>query len=290
MAENKPDAYQQAHNEGVLYILATPIGNLGDISERAIGILTCCDFLAVEDSRHSSKLLNHLGINKKMVVYHDHNERQKAQYLLDLCLDGGKIVLVSDAGTPLISDPGYFLVKQALEQGVKVVPIPGACAAITALSAAGLASDRFAFEGFLPAKSSARETKLLSLKNEPRTLIFYESTHRIIACLQSMAKCFGDSRIATLAKELTKSHESIVQGTFVEILNWIEIVVEHKKGEFVILVAGSEEESEFNFLPDDETLMKRLLVDLSVKRAAQLAADLTGKRKKLFYNLGIKLS
>ena len=288
MPDKKPSLVEISHNAGVLYVVATPIGNLDDITLRAIEVLNNCDLIAAEDSRHSKKLLNHLGINTRIVAYHDHNERQKAQSLLDRCKLGTNIALVSDAGTPLISDPGYILVKQALEQGIKVEPVPGACAAISALSVAGLPSDRFSFEGFLPAKSTAREVKLHLLQTESRTLIFYESTHRIINCLMSMLACFGEQRKATLAKELTKSHESIIHGTFKEIITWLETAVERQKGEFVILVEGAAETERTRDLPDDEPLMLRLMQDLSVKQAAQLAADLTGKRKKLFYNIGIQ--
>ncbi len=274
---------------GVLFVVATPIGNLEDITLRAITTLKNCDLIAAEDSRHSKKLLNHLGIHTPMVAYHDHNERNRAQQLINQCKQGLHLALISDAGTPLISDPGYILVKLALSQGIRVETVPGACAAIAALSIAGLPSDRFSFEGFLPAKKSAREAKLSALEAETRTMIFYESTHRIGSCMQSMASCFGANRSATLAKELTKSHETIIHNTCSAIIEWLESDEKRLKGEFVILVEGATARASAKALPEDEVLMKRLLQDLSIKQAAHLAADLTGKRKKHFYTLGISL-
>jgi len=288
---NRQDKSSENHqHSGALFIVATPIGNLGDISQRAIDTLKTCDYIAVEDSRHSQHLLNHFSIKKPLIAYHDHNERQKANEVIGLCQQGSNLALISDAGTPLISDPGYQLVKLAHQNGIKVIPIPGACAAISALSASGLASDRFTFEGFLPAKKTAREAKLSQLSTESRTLIFYESTHRILDSLESMKLCLGASRNVTLAKEISKSFESIILGTFAEIIAWLNAEQGRTKGEFVILIEGSEISSSSSSLPDDEQLMLRLLEDISLKKAAHLAADLTGKGKNHFYQLGLTLN
>ena len=192
-----------------LYVVATPIGNLGDITQRAIDILSGVSLVAAEDTRHSQKLLAHLGVNAKLVSLHEHNERNKAESLINSILSGESIALVSDAGTPLISDPGYILVRTAIESGVSVIPVPGASALIAALSASGMASDRFLFEGFLPAKSSAKLKKLESLKKESGTVIFYESPHRVLATLESMVEVLGPERRIAMARELTKTFETI---------------------------------------------------------------------------------
>jgi len=275
-------------NEGELFIVATPIGNLADISARAIDTLSNCDYIAVEDTRHSRILLNHLGIQTRLVSLHEHNERQKSARIIEDCVQGKKVALISDAGTPLISDPGYFLVRESLKSLIKVTPIPGACAAIAALSCSGMPSDRFTFEGFLPAKNSAREKKLKALRFETRTLIFYESTHRLIDSLHSMTLVFGEQRQVTLAKELTKTHETLWFGQMSQLVPWLEEVPARKKGEFVLIVEGTNEEDPSAIKQiSDEELIVRLLQDLPVKSASQLAADLTGKRKKHFYNLAL---
>ncbi len=193
----------------ILYIVPTPIGNLGDITQRALDVLASVDMIAVEDTRHTGKLLAHFNISTKTFALHDHNEQQKAQVLVDKLLSGLSIALVSDAGTPLISDPGYHLVTQCRQAGVKVVPLPGPCAVITALSASGLPSDSFSFEGFLPAKSKARKDKLLEIAKVSRTCIFYESPHRICESLQDMLDVLGGEREVVLARELTKTFETI---------------------------------------------------------------------------------
>jgi 16S rRNA (cytidine1402-2'-O)-methyltransferase len=202
---------------GILYVVATPIGNLDDISARAIHVLGHVARIAAEDTRHSARLLQHLGINTPLVAVHDHNEAGRVQSLINQLLAGDDIALISDAGTPLISDPGYRLVAAAHEASVRVVPIVGACAAIAALSAAGLPSDRFSFEGFLSAKTTARQVQLQALVNETRTLIFYEAPHRILECVQDMCAIFGEQRRVVLARELTKTFETIKQMTLAEL-------------------------------------------------------------------------
>ncbi len=275
--------------KGELYIIATPIGNLGDITLRAVELLRSCDYLAVEDSRHSRKLLTHLGIKAKMVSLHEHNERQRAVEIISDCQAGKKIGLISDAGTPLISDPGYFLVREAHKKGVKVSPLPGPCAAIAALSCSGMASDRFVFEGFLPAKELQRKRKLKALVHEARTLIFYESTHRITDCIGSICQIFGQDRNITLAKELTKSYETIWFGEVGQLTGWFEQDLARKKGEFVLIVEGAKVTDDSNQFMDDEELITRLMQYLSIKQASHLAAELTGKRKKHFYQLALEL-
>ncbi len=277
-------------SNGQLMVLATPIGNLADITKRAIQALEDCDYIAAEDSRHTVKLLNHLNIKKKIVALHEHNERQKSLSIISDCLKGAKVSLVSDAGTPLISDPGYFLVREALKAGVTVTPLPGACAAIAALSVSGLASDSFIFEGFLPAKTTARESKLESLLGQTRTLIFYESTHRIVRSLESMATVFGNSREMTLAKELTKTHEAICNGQITDIIQWLEEIPERQKGEFVLIVSGADKtQSEQGKHLDDEQLMEYLLAEVSLKQAAKIAAKISLGKKNHFYQIGLDL-
>lgn len=286
--ESKSD-FETAQIEGRLYIVATPIGNLSDMTTRAIQTLENCDVIAVEDSRHSRHLLNHLGIHKRLISYHDHNERQRADQLLKYCLEGKKVALISDAGTPLISDPGYQLVKKAHQKRVTVIPVPGPCAAIAALSVAGIPSDQFCFEGFLPAKKSAREARLTKLSRLTRTMIFYESTHRIVDFLKSMEEIFSGQRWMTLVKEISKTHETVIAASVTEVIHWLQQDVSRQKGEFVVVVSGYEGESHNTSFPEDMELMTRLLSDLTIKKASQLASDLTGKGKNHFYQIGLLL-
>jgi len=272
-----------------LYVVATPIGNLSDISARAIEVLMQVDLIAAEDTRHSSRLLNHLGIQKPMLSYHDHNESQQTQNLIGKLQAGQSIALISDAGTPLISDPGYQLVRQAHEHDITVVPVPGPCALIAALSASGLPSDRFTFEGFLPSKQRARVECLEKLGNESRTIIFYESTHRIAASLGDMATVFGGTRHAVVARELTKTFETL-RGDELDLLcEWVKSDANQQKGEVVVLVRGAEA------LPQDETrvevekVLRVLLEELPVKQAAQLAAKITGGKKNALYQLALEM-
>ncbi|HRA42445.1 MAG TPA: 16S rRNA (cytidine(1402)-2'-O)-methyltransferase, partial [Gammaproteobacteria bacterium] len=223
---------------GKLYIVATPIGHLGDISLRAIDTLKVVDRIAAEDTRHSLGLLKHLGIEKPLVALHEHNEREQAEKLLAFVEDGHALALISDAGTPLISDPGYHLVQLAHQLGIQVVPIPGPCSIITALSASGLPTDRFVFEGFLSAKATARRKQLEKLATETRTLIFFEAPHRILETVAAMQACFGEQRLAVVARELTKTFETIRMGTLSELEAWMKSDAMQQRGEFVVLVAG----------------------------------------------------
>lgn len=224
--------------KGVLYLVATPIGHLSDITLRALEVLKTVDVIAAEDTRHSKRLLDFYGINKKLLSYHEHNEARQTQTLIGLLQSGKSIALISDAGTPLISDPGFLLVREAKEKGIAVVPIPGACAAIAALSVSGLSAVRFIFEGFLPPKRGQRQKRLKEVSAEPRTLVFYESCHRILHSLKDMSACFGENRQAVVAREITKIHETILSGTLQELATRVEQDAQQQKGEFVIIIEG----------------------------------------------------
>ncbi|MGH8353523.1 MAG: 16S rRNA (cytidine(1402)-2'-O)-methyltransferase, partial [Pseudomonas sp.] len=223
---------------GTLYVVATPIGNLDDISARALKVLTEVALIAAEDTRHSLRLLQHFGIATPLAACHEHNERDQGGRFLARLLAGEDVALISDAGTPLISDPGFHLVRQARAAGIAVVPVPGACALIAALSAAGLPSDRFIFEGFLPAKATARRARLEQVKEEPRTLIFYEAPHRILECLEDLERVFGGARPALLARELTKTFETLKGLPLAELRAWVAADSNQQRGECVLLVAG----------------------------------------------------
>ena len=271
-----------------LYIVATPIGNLDDITLRAIDTLKRVDLIAAEDTRHSGLLLQHLGIKAKLFSLHDHNEQEKAHVLIEKLQSGLSIALVSDAGTPLINDPGYHLVKACRENDIKVVPIPGACAAIAALSVAGLPSDKFIYEGFLPAKSKARQDSLASLITEPRTMIFYESTHRILETLKDMQTIFGADKQIVLAKELTKTWETIVSFPVYELIDWLNQDASRQKGEFVLIVAGYTESNK-DIDPKAINTLKLLQKELPLKKAAAITAEIYGLKKNQLYQIGLNL-
>lgn len=273
---------------GCLYVVATPIGNLEDITHRALNVLREVDLIAAEDTRHTSKLLQHFAISTPLKPCHDHNEREQQGYLINLLLSGKNIALVSDAGTPLISDPGFHLVKEAQLKHIKVVPVPGACAVITALSAAGLPSDRFSFEGFLPAKSVARKNTLESLKQEQRTLIFYEAPHRLLESLQDLSAIFGSDRVAVLARELTKTFETIKQCSLAELVNWVASDANQQRGECVLLISPWKAPEEESINQESLRVLKVLLNELPVKQAAALAAEITGERKNKLYQYAIE--
>jgi 16S rRNA (cytidine1402-2'-O)-methyltransferase len=273
-----------AQDAGKLYIVATPIGNLGDITYRAVEILRQVDYIAAEDTRHSGRLLQHFNITTPQIAYHDHSDAKRVQKISDLLHEGKSVALISDAGTPLISDPGYPLVTQMRDQQIDVVPIPGPCAFIAALSASGLPSDHFSFDGFLPAKSSARLSVLAALRHETRTLIFYESTHRLLDSLQDMVTVMGEERHAVIARELTKTYETILSGTLTELLDRVEQDPNQQRGEFVILVGGYKPDPNTLTLGSDaETTMAVLLESLPLKQAAAIAARLTGLKKRDLY-------
>lgn len=278
-----------SNSAGTLYVVATPIGNLEDISARALRVLREVALIAAEDTRHSSRLLQHFGIATPLAACHEHNEREEGSRFLVRLQAGDDVALISDAGTPLISDPGYHLVRQARAGGIRVVPVPGACALIAALSAAGLPSDRFIFEGFLPAKAAARRARLELLKEESRTLIFYEAPHRILECLADLATVFGAERPALLGRELTKTFETL-QGLPLEQLHaWVEADGNQQRGECVLVVAGWQApQGEEAVNAEALRVLDLLLGELPVKRAAALAAEITGVRKNLLYQLALE--
>ena len=274
---------------GTLYIVATPIGNLEDMTPRALRTLSEADLIAVEDTRHSAKLLRHFGVGTKTEAIHEHNERSQVPRLVEILKGGKSIAFITDAGTPLVSDPGFHLVRAARQAGIRVVPVPGACAAIAALSAAGLPSDRFVFEGFPPAKSAARRAVFEKLREESRTLIFYESPHRILESLKDMTEVFEPGREAVLARELTKRFETMHAGTLEELLEWAGRDADQQLGEFVILIHGAPRAE--REVVDEETVrvLKILLDELPVSQAAALAARITGLKKNKLYEYALTL-
>ncbi|RXJ72486.1 16S rRNA (cytidine(1402)-2'-O)-methyltransferase [Veronia nyctiphanis] len=270
-----------------LYIVPTPIGNLGDITQRALSVLAQVDLIAAEDTRHTGKLLSHFGITTRTYALHDHNEQQKADSLIARLQNGEKIALVSDAGTPLISDPGYHLVHRCRAAGVRVVPLPGPCAIITALSASGLPSDRFSFEGFLPPKSKGRQDRFTELAADPRTMIFYESPHRIMDALDDMHAVLGSERRVVLARELTKTYETIHGATLGELIPWLKEDPNRVRGEMVLLVAGHRVEK--SDLPVEATRAVKLLsAELPLKKASAIAAELYSVKKNALYKWGLE--
>lgn len=272
-----------------LFVVATPIGHLDDMTFRAIEVLKQVKLIAAEDTRQSIQLLKHFNINTPLTACHDHNESHKIDQLLETLKSGESIALISDAGTPLISDPGFKLVRAAQEHHIRVTPVSGACAAIAALSAVGLPSDRFSFEGFLPSRSSQRISQLEQLKNETQTMIFYEAPHRILECVKDMSEVFGSERKVGFAREITKTFETIKQFTFAELVSFIEHDKNQQKGEIVLVVAGSTQQKDLQQEKLDE-ILTRMLKDLSVKAASQLAADLFGIKKKVAYQRALELT
>ena len=258
---------------GKLYVVATPIGNLADISNRALETLASVDLIAAEDTRHSRTLLQHFGINTAMMSLHEHNEASKIEQIIRQLEAGSSVALISDAGTPLISDPGFRLVLAVHEAGMKPVPVPGASAISTMLSVAGQPVERFCFEGFLKSKKAGRRKQLEALLSESRTLVFYESSHRIHESLQDMHNVFGPSRCCTVGRELTKRFESLYRGTLDEVLLEMEQDTNSTRGEFVVVVAGAEESDDEN-LEKGRLIMDVLLSELSVSKAAGLAAKI----------------
>ena len=268
---------------GCLYVVATPIGHLDDLSPRAAKVLAEVDLIAAEDTRHTQQLLAAKGLRRPLLALHDHNEAQQVEQLLARLRAGEHLALVSDAGTPLISDPGFRLVRAAREAGFKVSPIPGACAAIAALSVAGLASDRFVFEGFLPAKSSARRERLQALQDESRTLLFYESSHRIEECLADMAAELGATRQAVLARELTKLFETVLSGSLEALCAQLAADANQRKGEFVVVVQGASENTDARLL-EGQRVFALLREHLPASKAAKLAAEISGAPRKALYS------
>ncbi|MGH8528495.1 MAG: 16S rRNA (cytidine(1402)-2'-O)-methyltransferase [Nevskiales bacterium] len=273
---------------GRLFVVATPIGNLEDLSARARRVLTEVALIAAEDTRHSAPLLRHFGIATPLTAYHEHNEAQAAPELLHKLQQGADLALISDAGTPLVSDPGYRLVAAARAAGIEVLAVPGACAAVAALSISGLPSDRFVFEGFLPARAQARRERLRALAAEERTLVLYESSHRIVECLEDLRAVLGDERQVCLARELTKLHEQTVNGSAQQLLDWLAADANRRRGEFVLLLTGRATEATRAEL-DAEHLLRVLLEELPPAQAARLAAKLTGAKKKDLYPRALAL-
>ncbi|MEH6492110.1 16S rRNA (cytidine(1402)-2'-O)-methyltransferase [Halopseudomonas sp.] len=273
---------------GTLYVVATPIGNLQDITPRALEVLRSVALIAAEDTRHSARLMQHFGIATPMTACHDHNERDKGERLVARLLAGDDLALISDAGTPLISDPGYHLVRQAREAGVRVSPLPGACALIAALSAAGLPSDRFAFEGFLPAKSHGRRQRLQDLAAEQRTWMVYEAPHRLLECLDDMREILGGERRVVLARELTKTFETLRSAPLAELADWVRGDSDQQRGECVLVVEGASAPAVDAVSAEAERVLDALLQELPVKQAARLAAQITGERKNQLYQLALQ--
>lgn len=289
--ESVSEAGKNEKAQGVLYIVATPIGNLDDLSSRAVSVLNRVDVVAAEDTRHSGRLLQHLGLHKRLIALHDHNERDRAGSLLQELESGRSVALISDAGTPLISDPGYVLVREARSRGLKVSPIPGACALVAALSAAGLPTDRFLFVGFLPAKRSGRRAALEQQVRETATLVFYESPHRILDAVSDIAAVFGEEREIVLGRELTKTFETFYSGSVAEVLATLEADPHGTKGEFVVMIHGAEPvtSDEDAGALDVDRLLKLLLPELPVKKVAKLVAELSGRPKNELYQRALEL-
>ncbi len=268
-----------------LYVVATPIGNLADLSPRAQEVLRSVAAICAEDTRHTGQLLSHFGISKPLVALHDHNEEAMAERVVARLLGGESLAVVSDAGTPLVSDPGFRLVRAARAAGVRVSPIPGACAAIAALSVAGLPSDRFVFEGFLPAKGAARRERLNKLAAETGTLVFYESSHRIAESLADMVGAFGAERPAVVARELTKLFETVLDGSLEQLLAKVLADDNQRKGEFVVMVQGAGDDEQAR-IAEGRRLYAKLNEHLPPSTAAKLAAELSGAPRKALYGQG----
>lgn len=273
---------------GCLYIVATPIGNLADINQRALDTLTEVDLVACEDTRHTQKLLSAFSIKNKTISLHDHNERDRQDYLASLLQQGQSIALVSDAGTPLISDPGFHIVRHCRQLGLKVVPIPGACAAIAALSVAGLPTDRFTFEGFLPPKTGPRKSVFQSLAQEPRTMVFYDAPRRAIDTVEDIVEVLGGERHIVIARELTKTFETVYADSAENLLEWLRQDPNQLKGEMVLIVEGAK--IDVDAIPEKAiSTLKLLLTEMKPKRACAIAAEIHGVKKNALYDIALTL-
>ena len=290
-AQPEPQGHggQASKGAGKLYVVATPIGNLGDISARALAVLAQADLVAAEDTRTTGHLLAHHGITAKLVALHEHNEMQRAAELVARIKAGKTIALVSDAGTPGISDPGALLVARAREAGISVCPIPGANAAIAALSAAGLAAPHFLFYGFLPARSAARRAALEALRELPYALVFYEAPHRVTECVAALAAILGGEREIVIARELTKLFEAIHHCRLDQAGAWLASDANRQRGEFVLIVSGAQAEAQQGLPAEAERGLRLLLAELPLKQAAALAAAITGARKNELYARALEL-
>ena len=276
-----------SNRTGVLTIVATPIGNLNDMVPRAVQTLQSVSLIACEDTRHSKKLLNHFNIDKPCVAYHDHGDRKMTESLLVRLENGEDIALISDAGTPLISDPGYRIVAEARARGITVSPIPGACAAVAALSVSGLPTDRFLFCGFLPAKTGQRKTTLNEYKGSMETLVFYEAPHRILDTVVDMVEVFGQQRLGFLAREISKTYETYLQGTLEQLRQQISLDSNQQRGEIVLVIAGAEEKTASTSV-SAEKVLKLLLKELPASKAASITAKICGADKKAIYQAALK--
>ena len=277
------------HPVGILYVVATPIGNLQDITLRALDILKTVDAIAAEDTRHTSGLLNHFGISKKLIAVHEHNEHQSAEKLLAQLNAGDTIALVTDAGTPGISDPGAVVVDLVRKAGVKVVPIPGVSAVITALSASGITQNGFLFHGFLPASGAARRKVLETLKPQTVTLVFYEAPHRILECIADLSSVLGADRRITFARELTKTFETIYSCNLGEAEAWLKADANQQRGEFVLLVEAAAIRDAEEISEETVRVLKLLLAELPLKQAVKLATEITREKKNVLYDFALQL-
>nr|VFJ60173.1 MAG: 16S rRNA (cytidine1402-2'-O)-methyltransferase [Candidatus Kentron sp. FW] len=278
---------------GVLYVVATPIGNLEDITLRALRVLGEVDLILAEDTRISARLLRRFGITTPMEAFHEHNERTMAPKILARLEGGANIALISDAGTPLLSDPGFYLTRLLRDQDKKVVPVPGASALVCALSAAGLPTDRFVFEGFLPSRQGARRARLGILAAETGTLVMYEAPHRILATMEDMLEIFGDERHGVIARELTKTFETIRSASLLTLRNWLCEDQNNRRGEFVLMIGGKPKAglTENTEMAEEDTRTLRLLLEeLPLKKAVALSARLTGRKKNDLYRLALTMS
>ena len=279
----------KTNGQGTLYVVATPIGNLGDITLRAIDTLKAVDAIAAEDTRHSSGLLSHFGISKKLIAVHEHNEQQSAEKLVLALKNGDNIALVTDAGTPAVSDPGAIVVKMVREAGIKVVPIPGVSAVVAALSASGITQNGFYFHGFLPASGAARRKQLEVLKAQTVTLVFYEAPHRIIESVEDVAKVLGENRQITFCRELTKTFETIYSCPASRASAWLQADANQQRGEFVLLVEAELPQESLEISDEAKRILKCLLAELPLKQAAKLAAEITNEKKNALYDLALTL-
>ena len=279
----------QVKQVGTLYVVATPIGNLGDITLRALDILKSVDAIAAEDTRHSSGLLSHFGISKRLIAVHEHNEQQSAEKMVLALKNGDNIALVTDAGTPAVSDPGAVVVQAARNANIKVVPIPGASAVVAALSASGITQNGFYFHGFLPASGAARRKILEQLKAQTVTLVLYEAPHRIVECAEDIAKVLGENRQITFCRELTKTFETIYTCASSEASAWLQADVNQQRGEFVLLIEAAPIVEAEEISEEAQRVLKCLLAELPLKQAVALATEITNLKKNDLYEFALKL-
>ncbi len=282
------DPEEQDSSLGILYVVATPIGHRADMTVRAIDILKTVDLIAAEDTRHSRKLFEYYHIKTKAISLHAYNEQARTERLCQVLTAGKQVALVSDAGTPLMSDPGYYLVRAARALGIRIVPIPGPCAAIAAITASGLSAHRFVFEGFMPSSGAACRQRLLVLRTESRTIIVYEAVHRIVRLFEALSDVFESDREVVIARELTKRFETIHSGTVASLYDWLNTHTEQQKGEFVVVISGYVAQAS-TITDEQERILKLLLEELPLKQAVLLAAKITRVPKNTLYALALHI-